>query len=191
MPSSNDAAELKALFDGADAARKEAELTWGAERLPILVGLDWRIKLRRQQRRFSEALQDAWNADSVTGDQMQAVRASAAAMERAWVKLGEVAAEAGHRPLAPGILAERLLPDGSVAIIVRDNDSARQVNAEGRAVSVYTLDEVFYLIGTFVPESLQLAKVHFPGAKFTATSLDADRPEWARDGAEIPFGEAA
>ena len=191
MPSATDAAELQALFEGVDAARKDAELTWGAERLPLLVGTEWRIKLRRQQRRLSEAMQAAWSADSVTGDQMEAVRNAAAGMVRGWAKLQEVASEAGHRPLAPGVLGERLLPDGSVAVIVRDNDSAHQVNAEGRAVSVYTLDEVFHLIGTFVPESLQLAKVHFPGAQFVCTSLDADRPEWVRRGDEIPFGEAA
>lgn len=190
MPSSTDAAELQALFEGCDAARKEAEATWGAERLPIIVGTEWRVKLRRQQRRFSEALQAAWGADRVTGEQMEAVRAAAGGLTRAWPKLAEVAAEAGHRPLHGDVFGERLLPDGSVAVFVRDNDSAAKVLAEGRAVTVYTLDELAYLIGSLVPESLQLAKVHFPGAKFVGSTPLGDAPGWdVTRGDEIPFGD--
>lgn len=192
MPSPTDAAELKALFEEADAARREAELTWGAERLPLIVGTEWRIKLRRQQARLSAALQEAWNAERLTGDQMQAVRDAVAGMVRGWAKLTSIAAEAGHRPLPPGVLAERLLPDGSVAVIVRDNDSAAQVIADGRQIAVYTLDELFRLIGELVPESLAIAKVHFPGAKFTASSPLPDAPEWiVSKGDDIPFGDAA
>lgn len=191
MPSPTDADELKALFEGVDAARKEAEAIWGAERLPIIVGDAWRTKLRRQQRRFSTALQAAWAAARVTGEQMQAVRDSAAAMCRAWPKLAEVASEAGHRPLKPDVFGERILPDGSVAVFVRDNDSAASVLAEGRQVAVYTLDEIASLIGTLVPESLQLAKVHFPGAKFTSAATLGDAPEWTDHGDEIPFPNAA
>lgn len=187
MPSPSDAAELKALFEAADAARLEAELTWGAERLPLIVGTEWRIKLRRQQARMAEALQAAWDAERVTGEQMQAVRNATAAMARGWAKLSDVAAEQGHRPLHPAVLGERLLPDGSVAVIVRDNDSAAHVIADGRGVAVYTLDEVFHLIGVLIPESLALAKVHFPGAKFISSSELADAPEWTKGGDEIPF----
>jgi hypothetical protein len=189
MPAPSDAAELKALFEEADAARAEAEATWGAERLPRIVGTDWRVKLRRQQARLAEALQAAWAADRVTGEQMQAVRDAAAAMVRGWAKLGAVAAEAGHRPLSGDVLGERILPDGSVAVFVRDNDAARQVLADGRQCAVYTLDELAYLIGSLVPESLQLAKVHFPGAVFVASSPLPDAPEWdVKRGEEIPFG---
>ena len=191
MPSPSDAAELKALFEGADAARREAEAVWGAERLPIIVGDAWRVKLRRQQRRFSLALQEAWETERVTAAQIQTVRDSAAAMVRAWAKLAEVASEAGHRPLRPDVFGERILPDGSVAVFVRDNDSAAAVLAEGRAVAVYTLDELASLIGELIPQSLQLAKVHFPGARFTSTTTLPDAPEWTTHGDDIPFGEAA
>lgn len=188
MPSPADAAELKALFEEAEAARKEAEATWGAERLPLLVGTDWRVKLRRQQARLSVALQEAWGAERLTGDQMQAVRDAVAAMVRGWAKLSAVASEAGHRPLHGDVLGERMLPDGSVVVFVRDNDSAAHVISEGRAAAVYTLDELAYLIGSLVPESLAVAKVHFPGAKFTASSPLPDAPEWiVSKGDEIPF----
>lgn len=176
------------MFEGVDAAMKEAGDVWGAERLPVIVGTEWRVKLRRQQRRFADALEAAWAAERVTGEQMEAVRSTAAAMIRGWAKLQEVAAEAGHRPLHGDVFGERLLPDGSVAVFVRDNDAARQVLAEGRAVAVYTLDELAMLIGTLIPESLNLAKVHFPGARFQASSPLPDAPEWKAAGDEIPFG---
>lgn len=186
MPSPSDAAELQALFEGVEAARKDVEATWGAERLPIIVGDDWRVKLRRQQAKLSAALQEAWAADAVTGDMMGAARSAAAAMVRGWAKLGSVASEAGHRPLHGGVLGERMLPDGSVCAFVRDNDAAAQVIAEGRCLVVYTLDELAYLIGTLVPESLTLAKVHFPGAKFEAAAIGVGSREWVKRGDELP-----
>lgn len=185
MPSPTDAAELQALFEGVDAARKEAEAIWGAERLPIIVGDDWRVRLRKQQAHLSRVLQVAWASEHLTGDQMQAVREAAAATVRAWSKLSEVASEAGHRPLSGGVIAERILPDGSVVVFVRDNDSAAQVIAEGRAVAVYTPDELASLIGTLIPESLALAKIHFPGARFQAADIGGGK-EWVRAGDELP-----
>lgn len=192
MPSPADATELQSIFDGVDAARRETEAIWGAERLPIIVGDEWRLKLRRQQAKFSTGLQAAWDTERLSIDQVEAVRAAAAGLIRGWAKLGDVASEAGHRPLSGGVLGERLLPDGTVCAFVRDNDSAAQVIAEGRCLVVYTLDELAYLIGTLVPESLQVAKVHFPGAKFTAATTIEFGSEWVKAGDEIPFpAEAA
>lgn len=191
MPSPADAAELQALLEEAEAARKDAELTWGAERLPLLIGTEWRVKLRRQQARMSEALQTAWAAERVTGEQIDDVRTKVAAMTRGWAKVQEIAAEAGHRPLTVQVLAERILPDGSVCVVVRDNDAAALVNATGRQASVWTLDEVFNVIGSFIPDVFQQAKIHFPGAVFTGARLD-DGPEWdVRVGDAIPFGDPA
>lgn len=186
MPSPADATELQSVFEGVDAARKDIEATWGAERLPILVGDEWRLKLRRQQAKFSAALQDAWDTDRLTGDQMANVRSVAAGLIRGWQKLGEVASEAGHRPMGNGVLGERMLPDGSICAFVRDNDAAAQVIAEGRCLVVYTLDELAYLIGTMVPESLQLAKVHFPGAKFQSSTTLEHGKEWVKAGDPLP-----
>lgn len=187
MPSPSDCGVLQAIFEGVEAARKEVEATWGAERLPLIVGDEWRVKLRRQQRRFSDVYAEAWQADRLTVDQIQAVRDRAAGLQRAWPKLAEVAAEQGHRPLSAVILAEQLLPNGQVAAIVRNTDEANQVIADGRALCVYTLDELFTLIGTFVPEALALAKVHFPGAKFQASSTVETSSEWVEHGDPIPF----
>ncbi|WP_374453800.1 hypothetical protein [Phenylobacterium sp.] len=185
MPNANDCAELQALFEGVDGARKAVEMEWGAERLPLLVGDEWRTKFRKQQAKWSALLQDAWQAERITGDQMQAVRSAAGGMVRGYAKLAEVAVEAGHRPIFPDVW-EFPLEDGSVAAFVRSNDEAAKVIADGRYLQVYTLAEVATLINTLVPESLQLAKVVFPGAKFTST----DR-SWVKDGDEIPFPKEA
>ncbi|WP_091738911.1 hypothetical protein [Phenylobacterium immobile] len=187
MPSPTDAGELQALFDGVEAARKEATTIWGAERLPMIVGDDWRVALRQQQAMFSEAHRIAWETERLTADQIQAVRDRAAGLIRGWNKLSAVAAEQGHRPLSPTILAEWLLPSGQVAVLVRTTDEATQLVADGRNRSVYTLDEIGYLIGSFVPESLALAKVHFPGATFKASSTLETSSEWLKDGDPIPF----
>lgn len=185
MPSSNDTIELKSIHEAVDAVRKDIEATWGAERLPIIAGDEWRLKLRRQQAKFSAALQTAWAADSVTGEQLRACRDLAEGLKRGWHKLAAVASEAGHRPLSGGVLGERLLPDGTICAFVRDNDAAAQVIAEGRCLAVYTLDELAYLIGSMVPESFQVAKIHFPGAKFQAADIGGGK-EWVKQGDELP-----
>ena len=191
MPSPADAATLQSIFEGVTAARDDAEAEWGAERLPLLVGDDLRAKLRRQQQRWSEAYEAAWTADMLTRDHLSAVESAAGGMKRAWSALAAAASEAGHRPLHVDVLGEAIMPDGSVAVIVRGNDDAAHVAATGRACAVYTLAEVFHLIGTFIPESLQLAKVHFPGAVFTGARAIPDQPEWRDGGDDIPFGEPA
>lgn len=186
MPSANDAAELQALFEGVDGARQAAETEWGCERLPLLVGEDWRVKFRKQQAKWSALLREAWEADRITGELMQAVRSAAGGMIRGYAKLAEIAAESGHRPIFPDVW-EFPLEDGSVAAFVRSNDEAAKVIAQGRYLHVYTLAEVATLINTLVPESLALAKVVFPGSKFTSSDLS-----WVKDGDPIPFpGEAA
>ena len=62
---------------------------------------------------------------------------------------------------------EVALEDGSVAAIVPSNEHAHAVIASGRAVNVYTLDEVARLLLAF--PALVKAKQVFPGATVTAT----------------------
>lgn len=188
MPSSNDCATLKAIFDGVDAARKDAEAEWGAERLPLLVDDEMRAKLYRQKVRWSEAYQAAWAADMLTRDMLDAVTKAAGGMKRAWTALGEAATEAGHRPLRPEVWEVRLA-DGSVAALVRNNDDVAHVMAEGRHLSVYTLAEVANVIDA-LPEALKIAKVVFPGAQMLPPHPDGLKAKgWERDGDPIPFGD--
>lgn len=186
MPSASDCAELQALWEGVDGARKAAETEWGCERLPILVDDLMRARFRRQEAKWSALLREAWDSERITGPQMDAVRSAAGGMVRGYAALSSAASEAGHRPIAPDVW-EFPLEDGSIAAFVRTNDEAAKVIAQGRHLQVYTLAEVATLINTLVPESLALAKTVFPGAKFTSS----DR-SWVKDGDPIPFpGEAA
>lgn len=190
MPSASDCATLQAIFEGVDHARTEAEAEWGAERLPLLVDDDLRAKFRRQQVRWSQAYQDAWGAAMLTRSHLDAVTSAAGGMTRAWSALAAAASEAGHRPLRPEVWEARL-QDGTVAAIVRTNDEAAHVMADGRHVVVYTLAEVANLIDA-LPQALSLAKVVFPGAKVLPPHPDGLAPKgWERDGDPIPFGDAA
>lgn len=185
MPSPEDAATLQALFEGVDGAREEAEREWGRERLPLLVSTELREKFRRQETRWSQAIQAAWNADHLTGAMLDAVRSAAGGMQRAYAAISAAAAEAGHRPIAPWVW-EVPLPDGKVAAFVQTNDEAAKVLADGRHLVVYTLAEVGHLIGTMLPEALQLAKLHFPGAQIQPPSRPVDT-SWVKHGDPIPF----
>ena len=183
MPSPADCATLQALAEGVSAARQAVEVEWGAERLPLLIGDEWRIKLRRQLAKWSAELQEAWDAERLTALQLEQLRATAAAVQRMWPKLGEVASEAGHRPLSPDVW-EIPLGDGSVMALVRTNDEAAKVTAAGRHLRVLTAVEIAN-VWDALPGALQVAKVEFPGARFVGAG---DRG-WVAEGDAIPFGD--
>lgn len=188
MPSPADAATLQALLDGVQAARRDAEAEWGADRLVRLVGDDLRGKLYRQQAKWSAAYQAAWEAPLLSRDLLDAVTSAAGGMTRAWPALAAAAVEAGHRPLHPDVWEVRLA-DGSVAALVRDNDAARHVLAEGRGISVYTVAEIANVIDA-LPDALKLAKIHYPGAEFQPPrDREPTDRSWVRHGDEIPFGD--
>lgn len=186
MPSSTDCATLIAYFEGVDSARAEAERKWGCGRLELLAGDELRAKFRRQQATWSEAYQEAWAADMLTRGQLDKVVAKAGAMQRAWAALDAAATEAGHRPVAPFVWEVRLAT-GEVAAFVQTNAEASKVIAEGRYVAVYTAEEIGNVIDA-LPAALQMAKVHFPGSKFTGAG---DR-SWVAEGDPLPdFTRAA
>lgn len=180
MPSSTDCATLTAYFEGVDNARAEAERKWGCGRLELLVSDELRAKFRRQQQTWSEAYQAAWAADMLTRDQLDLVVTKAGAMRRAWAALDAAAEEDGHRPVAPFVWEARLAT-GEIAAIVQTNAEASKVIAEGRYLVVYTLEEVANVIDA-LPAALQMAKVHFPGAKV----LGAGDRKWVKDGDPLP-----
>lgn len=181
--SPNDAAMLQALGEGVEAARAEAQATWGRERLPLLLPDDLRAKMHSQTAKWAKAYQEAWQAPTLTRDHLDAVQRHAAGMRNMYPKLAASASEAGHRPLAPDVW-EFLLADGSVAAFVRTNDEAAKVVADGRFVSVYTMHEVGSVIDA-LPEALKVAKEVFVGSKF---QYPRGKPEWYKTGAdEIPF----
>lgn len=145
----------RAYVDGADETACEMESKWGADRLRLLVGPELREKFDRQRYLFNQAI---WHGE------LEDVRTQSARMVTAWHALDRVATEAGKQPLPPAVW-EIALDDGSVAAIVPDNARAAMVNAEGRQVAVYTLEEIGRLLSNY-PEVAK-AKLVFPGATVT------------------------
>jgi hypothetical protein len=190
--SPEDCATLTGYFEAVEASREEVEQTWGAGRVERLAGLaqpDLLAKFRRQQATWSGAYQAAWTAPYLTAQLLETVQLKAAAMRRGWQALADHAASAGHRPIAPWVWEIRLA-DGSVAALVQTDAEVGKVIAEGRFVSVYTPAEIGHLIDA-IPGALQMAKVAWPGAKFTSTKTPVPNTSgasaWSDQGDEIPF----
>lgn len=181
MPSAEDCATLQAYFAGVEQARAEAEAKWGAGRLLQLVDDETRAKFMRQQARWSQALQMAWDAPFLSRDGLNDVIRFAAAQRRAWGALDALAEEAGHRSIFPDVW-EALLSDGTVVAVVRTDAEASKVITDGRHVAVYTLREIANVIEA-LPEALRVAKVEWPGAKVLG---EGDR-SWVKRGDELPF----
>lgn len=187
MPSPEDAAVLKAYFDGVDDARWRMEQKWGAGRLELLVDDLTRARFARQRVTWREALKAAWESPFLTRDQLALVERKAGAMRRGFEAMDAQAEEAGHRPIAPWVW-EVPMKDGSVAALVQTQAEVGRVIAEGRHVYVFTLAEVGYVMD-LLPEVLCQAKVHFPGARFEASTVvnNLGAPPWSDDGDQIPF----
>lgn len=171
----------RAYLDEADLTASEMEAKWGADRLRLLVGPELREKFDRQRYLLNQAV---WHG------QLEDVRQQAQRMVKAWLALDKAAIAAGQTKLDPQVW-EIGLADGSVAAIVPDGMHASLVNAEGRAVRVYTLDEIGRMLTAF--PDIAKAKQVFPGASITAIRRTVDDPlldihdsEGALDDA-IPF----
>lgn len=184
MTTPEDHATLKAYIVGVDTAARAAERTWGMDRLPMLADAEMRVRFFRQQAKWRQALETAYEAPSVSLAMMDQVRASSAAMERAWGAMGRSAVEAGHKPIAPDIW-ECALKDGRLVAIVQTAAEAGAVIADGRHVAVYTTDEIGNLIDA-LPQLLTHAKEVFVGAEIV-TNPKRDRT-WMREGDALPFG---
>lgn len=165
----------RAYIDGADETACEMEAKWGADRLRLLVGPELREKFDRQRYLFNQAI---WHGD------LEQVRREAGRMTTAWLALDKAATAAGKQPLHPQVwevaAVDPVLSDDDptraayVIAIVPDNASARHVIAEGRKVTVYTMEEIGRILANY-PE---LAKVKntFPGATITAVRRSVDDP---------------
>ncbi len=145
----------RAYLDGADETACEMEAKWGVDRLRLLVSPELREKFDRQRYLLNQAI---WHGD------LEAVRREAGRMVVAWQALDRTAVAAGKQPLSPQVW-EVALADGSVAAIVPDATHGRAVNAEGRQVAVYTLEEIGRLLAAY--PQLAEAKLTFPGATIT------------------------
>lgn len=146
----------RAHVDEVDALAIELERKWGCGRLRLLVSAELREKFDRQRYLMNQAI---WHGD------LEAVRRESGRMVKAWRALDRVAMEAGKQPL-PREVWEVRMEDGTVAAIVPDNERAAVVLAEGREMSVFTLDEIGKLLTRYA--SLIAIKRAWPGATVEA-----------------------
>ena len=169
--------------DGMDAVAREMEQRWGADRLRLLVDADLRDKFDRQRYLVNQAI---WHG------QLHEVQEQAGRMVKAYRALDRAATAAGAQLLSPDIW-EVALKDNRVLAIVRTSTEAHAVaqSANGRAVVVWTLDEVAAMVSA--QSEVMMIKTAFPGAKITAVRNNIGDPlDGLADsriglGDEIPF----
>lgn len=154
----------RAYVDEADHTAAQMEAKWGCGRLRLLVSPELRERYDRQRYLLNQAI---WHGE------LEDVRTQAGRMVKAWLFLDQAATQAGHGPLPPQVW-EIAMADGTVAAIVPDNQHAALVNAQGRAVSVYTLDEIGRVLSSFA--GVAKAKAVFPGAEVVAVRRTVGDP---------------
>jgi len=167
----------RSYIDGADETAAEMEAKWGCDRLRLLVSPDMREKFDRQRYLLNQAI---WHGE------LEEVRREAGRMVNAWLALDRAAVAAGKQPLAPEVW-EVPLEDGTVAAIVQDHAQARAVVAEGRAVSVFTIEEIGRLLSNY--PDIAKAKLVFPGATITAVRRSVDDPLAAVQDTDEPLDQ--
>ena len=141
--------EVELLYQKVAFMRDEINRKWGHDRLKKLVPVDWRLRLEQAELRFSFAGQDR---------NPKAMREQAASLEKGWAKLEQLAAEAGHTPLAPEVWS---LHDqfGKRCYLVLNSEHRDSVPEDDGYV--LTLDE----IAKFIPKEISKIKSAFAGTK--------------------------
>jgi hypothetical protein len=168
-------------LDAVDALATEMETKWGVGRLRLLVPADLREKFDRQRLKLNAAI---WHGQSI-----EDVRIESERMIKAWRALDAKATTLAQEPLAASVW-EVALADGSVAVLTRSEAEAAHVVASGRAVAVYTLDEIARLIDG--NRLVTKVKTLIPGATVVATRRPSDPldalPD-SRGGLDQPFDD--
>lgn len=144
-----------------DERARDVNRRWGHNRLPHLVPFEWLDRFRSQKRKWETACFEC--AGSPQPEDRDTVRKHGEAMLRAFDKLEEIAVVDGHMPTAP-TWWEFELSDGTPVILVRDRHEIGQVDAKGRAVQIWSLEEVAQIVEKF-PALLSATKTAFPGAE--------------------------
>lgn len=147
----------------ADLTAVQCERRWGAGRLRLLVDPELRAKFDSQRLKLDTAIREG---------ELEDVRREARRMVSAWRALDRAATEAGKTTTPPQCW-EVALDDGTVAVIVRDDEAASLVQPEGRKVAVWTLAEIGRVLSARAKE-VTAVKLSFPGATVKAVRTPAD-----------------
>ena len=166
--------EGRAYLDGVDALAVEMDRHWGVDRLRLLVDAELRLRFDRQRAKLNRAMY---------GGDLDDLKRECERMMLAWRTLDRVARENGAQPLDTRVVAE-LVVDGTVIAIVPDTASAHSVQADGRQVQCWTLDEVARALAAF-PEAVR-AKTLIPGARVVWSRPPGDTLDSLMDD-DIPF----
>jgi hypothetical protein len=165
------------------------EQTWGVGRVRRLVGLELREKFDRQRALWLGAV---WHGP------LAEVQAQGRRMLNAWRAVDAAARALGASPASPEVW-EVGLPSGKVLAVVRRSIDASCVCAryegDGRAVVVYSLEEIAQLVEAAPMAFLTALKAEMPGAMVEGVKALGDPLkdlERSGDGRElddpIPFG---
>ena len=151
-----------AHMDGVDALAIDMEQYWGVGRLRLLVDPGLRERFDRQRYLLNQAV---WHGD------LESVRRESFRMAKAWAAVDQSAKAAGAVPLAP-VVWEATMASGDVLAVVRDDEDAKAVVREGRAVVVFTMSE----LATMVENYRQVVEVKstWPGATVEAVRRPTD-----------------
>ena len=172
MTKKPDVLAIRSVIDGVDHVAVEMENKWGVGRLRLLVDDDMRERFDRQAMLFNEAI--------ITND-AKAVRRHGEGMRKAWQALDKYASDCRFCRIEP-FAWEINGPDGIIAV-VRTNPEAYAVVREGRAVEVWTLDEVARIIAAH-RDTIGEAKRVFPGAQVVDARV---RPADWENGDALPW----
>ena len=155
----------RSYLDEADQTAADMEAKWGADRLRLLVGPELREKFDRQRYLLNQAV---WHGE------LEAVRRESGRMVKGWLALDAAATAAGKAPLSPMVWEVALGSDLGVAAVVPSDEHAAAVRAEGRMVTVYTLDEIARFLVAY--PDVARAKAKFPGAEVVAVRKSVGDP---------------
>ena len=168
-------------IDGLDHVAIGMEQKWGADRLRLLVSPELREKFDRQRYLLNQAI---WSGT------LEDVRVACERMIKAWQALDRIAEQSGQAVLNP-LVWEIALEGGKTLALVRTNSDANHVRRDGRAMTVWSLEEVAHMIEA--EAFVQLIKIEFAGARVTKVRQTITDPlrgmesDTALDD-EIPFG---
>lgn len=168
-------------IDGLDHVAIQMEQKWGADRLRLLVEPDLREKFDRQRYLLNQAI---WSGN------LEDVRVETNRMIKAWQVLDRTANNSGQEALSP-LVWEIALKGGKTLALVRTNADANHVRRDGRAMTVWSLEEVAHMIEAEV--FVQEIKSNFLGTVVTKVRQTVGDPLRGIDSDsglddEIPFG---
>jgi len=166
----------RAYIDEADAWAAEMEQKWGCGRLRLLVKPELREKFDRQRYLFNQAIHH--------GKEVEDIKREAGRMVRAWAALDRAATIGGATFLDP-MVWEVTLPDGTVAALVPSLPYADRVQRDGRAMAVYTLEEIARLLAA--DRAIYATKIVFPGAEVVSVRKQISDPLDGLSGSDKPL----